>query len=106
MAISLGVGIYFLSKDEAVKIDTENKHRIENLHILLNELHLEYTCIYTRYYNLILKLKDQGKLNPKVKNQIEQDLLKDIAQKNHQILETVESDRDRFKEGLTVKGLE
>lgn len=72
----------------------------------MNELHLEYTCIYTRYYNLMLKLKDQNRLNPKVKSQIEQDLQKDLVQKNAQICESVETERDKFKEGLTVKGLE
>ena len=106
VAIGLGVGIYFLSKDYDVSLDLNDKHKLENLHLLLNELHLEYTCIYTRYYNLLLKLKDQNRVNPKVKNQIEQDLLKDLAQKNGQICESIETDRDKFKEGLTVKGLE
>ena len=106
VAIGLGVGVYLLSKDQEVKLDVTGKHRIENLHILLNELHLEYTCIYSRYYNLLIKMKDQGRLMPQVKNQIEGDLLKDLAQKNQQVVELIETERDRFKEGLTVKGLE
>jgi hypothetical protein len=54
----------------------------------------------------MLKLKDQNRLNPKVKSQIEQDLQKDLVQKNSQICESIETERDKFKEGLTVKGLE
>ena len=60
-ALGLAAGVYFLSKDDAlIAIDIKNKHTKENLLIILNELHLEYTCIYTRYYNLILKTKDSG----------------------------------------------
>ena len=54
----------------------------------------------------MLKLKDQNRLNPKVKSQVEQDLQKDLVQKNSQICESIETERDKFKEGLTVKGLE
>lgn len=55
-AIGLAMGVYFLSKDTEIAIDVKNKHTRENLIIILNEMHLEYTCIYTRYYNMILKM--------------------------------------------------
>lgn len=105
-AIGLGVGIYFLSKDEVIALDLKGKHKVENLRIILNDLHLEYTCIYTRYYNLILKLKEQGKFDPRMSSQIEADLKADLAEKNKQVIASREAQRDDFKEGLDPTSLE
>ena len=80
-AIGLAVGVYFLSKDTEEALDLKNKHTRENLLIILNEMHLEYTCIYTRYYNLILKMQDQKKWNDSLKSKIESDLKNDLKEK-------------------------
>jgi hypothetical protein len=80
-AIGLAVGVYFLSKDTERALDLKNKHTRENLLIILNEMHLEYTCIYTRYYNLILKMQDQKKWNDSLKSKIESDLKNDLKEK-------------------------
>ena len=81
-ALGLAAGVYFLSKDTEGALDLSSKHTRENLLIILNELHLEYTCIYTRYYNLILKMQDQKKWNDNLKSKIESDLLGDLKEKN------------------------
>ena len=70
------------------------------------ELHLEYTCIYTRYYNLLLKLKEQNTANPQIMAQLERDVKADLAEKNKQVLACFETDRDKFKEGVNPQALE
>lgn len=103
--MGLSVGIYFLSKDSDVELDINGKHSLKNLTILLKELNLEYTCMYARYYSMMLKLNELKKLNPNTKNRIEMELLADMRTKNHQILEQTESSRDNYKKGLTVEAL-
>lgn len=102
----MGIGFYFLSKeDNEVALDFNGKHSVKNLITLLKELNLEYICMYTRYYSMMLKMKEQGKLNPNTSHRIEMELSADMAKKNHQILLQTEGDRDEFKKGLTVDGL-
>ena len=33
---------------------------------LMDEIRLEFTCIYTRNYNLLLKIKENGEEDPSV----------------------------------------
>ena len=105
-AVTIGISIWYLSKDEVIVLDFKGKHNLENLKILLNELHLEYTCIYSRYYNAMLKLKDKNEFNDRVKNAIENDLRGDLAEKNKSVLAYRETARDDFREGLDPASLE
>lgn len=55
-----GALLWYLSNDaDQVKYDSK-VHTPEKMKMLLAELQLEYSCIYVRHYNLILRLKEQG----------------------------------------------
>jgi hypothetical protein len=54
-----GAVLYYLSREEVVKLDPK-VHTNERFMEILDELNLEYTCIYVRNYNLILKAKENG----------------------------------------------
>jgi len=51
--------LYYLSRDNAPKFDS-TLHTNEKILSILAELKLEFTCIYVRHYNLILKMKESG----------------------------------------------
>ena len=70
---------------------------------MLKEISLEYTCMYTRYYSMMLKMKEQNKLNPNTMQRVKNELLSDKSRKNHQVLLQTEGERDDFKKGLTVE---
>jgi hypothetical protein len=106
-AIGLGIGIYFLSKETST-FDPKGEHNLENLKIILNELHLEYTCIYARYYNMMLKMKEKEemeKLPPQVVSGIEADLRRELEEKNKAVLSFVEVGRSDFKKSLDLVSL-
>lgn len=83
----VGGGIYFLSKDSSAKLDPKNKHTLEMLHKLLKELTLEYTCLYTRNYNLLLKMKENNTCPPDGLQQTEAAVQIEISEKTAQVLE-------------------
>ena len=56
-AIALGALVWYLSKDDFVELDYK-KYTVDRLEKLLNEVQLEYTCIYTRNYNILLRIKE------------------------------------------------
>jgi len=56
-ALALGVVVWYLSKDDHDELDYKkfNKAKLE---ALMKEVQLEFTCIYTRNYNLLLRIKE------------------------------------------------
>lgn len=50
---------YYLSKDNSQPLDYKvyNEKKFE---ALMDEIRLEFTCIYARNYNLLLKIKENG----------------------------------------------
>ena len=54
-----GALLYYLSREDKVKLDS-NVHTRERFLALLEELNLEYVCIYVRNYNMLLKYKENG----------------------------------------------
>ena len=59
-AILLGASaVYFLSKDDSMQnFDPKNKHTLAKLKRILAQCKLEYTCIYARNYNIMLRQKE------------------------------------------------
>jgi hypothetical protein len=84
---AVGTGIYLLSKDATAKLDPSKTHTLEMLHKLLKELTLEYTCLYTRNYNMMLKMKENNMLPSDGLQQIEAQVAGEIADKTAQVLE-------------------
>ena len=103
--IGTAAAIYYLSKDQGAALD-KSKHTKENLLRILNELHLEYTCIYARYYNTMLRFKDEKKWNEGLKNKLEADLFSDLKEKNASVCAYNEGERDSFRNNLTPELLE
>jgi hypothetical protein len=52
--LASGAVLYYLSREAPIKLDPKI-HTKEKFMELLDELNLEYTCIYVRNYNMILK---------------------------------------------------
>ena len=50
---------YYLSQDSSEPLDYKiyNEKKFE---ALMDEIRLEFTCIYARNYNLLLKIKENG----------------------------------------------
>ena len=65
-AIALSVSLYYLSREKGfdTKIDIKNKHTKKRLQELMGEFQLEYTCIYARNYNIMLRSKEAGDFTP------------------------------------------
>jgi len=59
--ISATAVLYYLSRDggDTIKFDPK-VHTNERMIELMEELKLEFTCIYVRHYNLICKTKEAG----------------------------------------------
>ena len=72
--IAIGAALYFLSREENTLVLDKEKFTKEKLKTLLEETVLEYTCIYCRNYNIMLKVRDaRGGILP----------LEDLAQLKH-----------------------
>jgi len=76
-AIAMAGLVYYLSSDDFVALDYK-RYNVEKFEVLMNELNLEFTCIYTRNYNTYLKIKENGEgeddLIDRVKLQVEREL--------------------------------
>ena len=70
-AIALGIAVYIMSKDDAEPLDPSGKHTLKKLKQILDEVKLEYTCIYTRNYNIMLKAKAAGDFDDSLLGQLE-----------------------------------
>lgn len=53
----------------------------------MDEIRLEFTCIYTRNYNLLLKVKAAGEYQPEVIDQLRHLIAKEKKDKLEQVLE-------------------
>lgn len=49
--------LWYLSREKSITIDPEI-HTDAQFKAILAEIKLEFTCIYVRHYNLILKMKE------------------------------------------------
>lgn len=83
--IAGGALLYFLSKEESVKLDPKI-HTREAFLALLEELNLEYVCIYVRNYNMILKMKENNELTADILRAAEAECEHDITAKTNQVI--------------------
>ena len=68
-AVAVGLGIWCLADDEAPiaknmiggsALDYKGLHTLDTLLKICDELELEFICVYTRVYNMMLKFKENG----------------------------------------------
>ena len=104
-AIALGIAVYMMSKDDSEPLDSSGKHTLEKLKIVLNEMKLEYTCIYTRNYNIMLKAKAAGDFNDALKTQLEALVNREIDQKTEEVCKYNQANGLKMKD-LTKQRLE
>ena len=57
-AIGLAAAVWWLSSDDMVELDYNDGFTKEKLRALLEEIQLEYTCIFCRNYNIMLRIKE------------------------------------------------
>ena len=59
----VGAGLYYLSQDSSnIKFDPK-VHTLSKLHEVLDDIYYEYATAYIFYYNMMMNMKDQGKLD-------------------------------------------
>ena len=61
--LAVGFLAYYLSKDDTEELDY-NRYNVKKFEALMDEIRLEFTCIYARNYNLFLKIKENGEDDP------------------------------------------
>ena len=59
-ALALAYVVYKLSIDDTAPLDPKGKHSREKLMQILAEAKLEYTCIYARNYNIMMRQKENN----------------------------------------------
>ena len=77
--------LYFLSREESVKFDSK-VHTREAFLQLLEELNLEYVCIYVRNYNMLLKMRENNELKPEILRGAEAESERDIENKTISVI--------------------
>jgi hypothetical protein len=77
--------LYYLSREESVKFDSK-VHTREAFLQLLEELNLEYVCIYVRNYNMLLKMRDNNELNAEILRGAEAESERDIENKTTSVI--------------------
>ena len=80
-----GALLYFLSREESVKFDSK-VHTREAFLQLLEELNLEYVCIYVRNYNMLLKMRENNELKPEILRGAEAESERDIENKTISVI--------------------
>jgi hypothetical protein len=80
-----GAFLYYLSKEERVKFDSK-LHTREAFLNLLEELNLEYVCIYVRNYNMLLKMRENNELKPDILRGAEAESERDIENKTISVI--------------------
>jgi len=63
---------------------------------------LEYTCIYTRNYNLMLKMKERGEWKDGDIERLEGQVRTEISDKTYQLVEKYNDDHKSEQSNLTV----
>jgi hypothetical protein len=114
--VGAGAVIYLLSREETCPVKfNPAKHTLSKLQEIIEELRLDFTCIYVRNYNLMLKMIERGEWKPQmlsdldtqVENELQEKAEKFIAQWNFNVLsETLKDSKiDETKIKATVKTL-
>ena len=87
-AIALSVSLYYLSREKGfdTKIDIKKKHTKKRLQELMGEFQLEYTCIYARNYNIMLRSKEAGDFTPTDLEALRKQVKNEIDDKTEQVL--------------------
>ena len=80
-----GALLYYLSREESVKFDPKI-HTREAFLQLLEELNLEYVCIYVRNYNMLLKMRENNELKPEILKAAEAESEHDINAKTTSVI--------------------
>jgi len=80
-----GALLYYLSREESVKLDPKI-HTREAFLQLLEELNLEYVCIYVRNYNMLLKMRENNELKPDILKAAEAESEHDINAKTTSVI--------------------
>jgi hypothetical protein len=80
-----GALLYFMSREESVKFDPK-VHTREAFLQLLEELNLEYVCIYVRNYNMLLKMKENNELKAEILKGAEAESEHDINNKTASVI--------------------
>ena len=95
VAGAIGLGLWCLSSDSggasigaapAGKLKYRTVHTLEKLTEILDELELEFICVYTRVYNLMLKSKEAKTWEPAMLGRMRGQVHNDIAEKTDQVL--------------------
>ena len=86
-AVALGVAVYFLSRDDSEsKLDPKNVHTLAKLKKILDQTKLEYTCIYARNYNIMLRSKEHNEFGKEELTAMEGEVRKEIEQKTEDVV--------------------
>ena len=86
-AIVLGAAIWYLSADNFKELDYK-KYTKEKLEALMKEVELEFTCIYTRNYNIVLNIKEADEYEDGLMDQMRKLVNKEIVDKTEQVCES------------------
>jgi len=85
-AVALGALVWYMSKDDLSELDYK-KYTKEILASIMKETQLEFTCIYTRNYNILLRIKESDEFEESVMDQIRTLINKEMRDKSEQICE-------------------
>ena len=88
-AIALGAFVWYLSKDDASELDF-SKYTKDKLENLMKEVQLEFTCIYTRNYNILLKIKESDEYEEGILDQVRVLINREMKDKTEQVCEDYE----------------
>jgi hypothetical protein len=84
-----GALLYLLTRDESNEVRFNSKvHTLDKLKKIMEEMSLDFTCIYVRAYNLILTVKENGQFKPAMLADFSTQINHEIAEKTAQILKT------------------
>lgn len=71
--LGVGAAVYFLTRDGDVEVSFNPKvHTVEKLLPFLEDMHLDFRCIYVRVYNLILTMKASNQFKPQMLQDLQQ----------------------------------
>lgn len=85
-AIAIAGLAFYLSQDDFKGLDFK-RYNLEKFKALMAEVQLEFTCIYTRNYNLLLKIKEHDEYEEGVMDQVRVLINKEMKDKTEQVLD-------------------
>ena len=81
--------LYLLSRDSSNEVRFNPKvHTLEKLKKLLEDMQLDFTCIYVRAYNLILTMKENNQFKPQMLADFSTQINHEIGDKAAQIIKS------------------